>query len=72
MATKTKDNLSYKDLNDELDTIISELQSNDLDIDKVLTEYERGIDVISKLENYLNQAENKVNKLSAKPLKQKT
>jgi exodeoxyribonuclease VII small subunit len=54
----------YQKLNDELEKIINELQSSDIDIDKVIAEYERGIKVIDDLEKYLKQAKTKIIKLS--------
>jgi len=57
---------SYKSLNAELEVIIEDLQSNNLDIDRVLTQYERGVNIIDELEKYLNQAENRLTKVKPK------
>jgi exodeoxyribonuclease VII small subunit len=62
----------YRSLSDELSQIIEDLQSNELDIDKVLVEYQRGVEVIAELEKYLNQAENKVKKVDPKSSQKKT
>jgi exodeoxyribonuclease VII small subunit len=72
MTSSKKDQLNYQSLNDELNRIIEDLQSNNLDIDKVLAEYERGVEVITKLEDYLGQAENKIKKVSPRAPKNKT
>lgn len=55
----------YEKLRDELDTILSELQG-DLDIDQALKHYGRGLELIKKLEEYLESAENTVRELKAR------
>ena len=65
---KTSD---YQNLNEELDQILEHLQSSDLDIDKIISEYERGIEVITSLEDYLKNAKTKITKLSKQDLKSK-
>lgn len=51
---------SYQGLQTELDMIIEQLQSGDLDIDEAMKLYERGSVVLKELETYLKQAENKI------------
>lgn len=58
----TKDK-TYAELSQELDTILTELQSDDFDIDKAITLYERGIEIAEQLEKQLKTAQNKVTKL---------
>lgn len=55
----------YKSLNEELDTLLAKLQSDDLDVDEAVSLYERGMTIIAELEAYLTDAENKVAKLKA-------
>jgi exodeoxyribonuclease VII small subunit len=55
-----KPNQTYRELNDELDNIMLELQSGELDIDLAVEKYERGMQILKKLETYLTTAENKV------------
>lgn len=55
----------YKALNTELDEILLNLQSEDLDVDEAVKLYERGIDITQELENYLKEAQNKVSKIKA-------
>lgn len=55
---------SYRDLNDELELIISKLQSSDLDVDQVVKEYERAKILIKQLEDYLKSASNKITKIT--------
>lgn len=60
MATKKID---YRKLTEELENILTNLQSDDLDIDEAVKAYERGMAVADELETYLKEAENKVTKL---------
>lgn len=61
----TKTDQSYESLNSELEAIMQELQNEDLDIDLALKHYERGLELVKALENYLKNAENKINELKA-------
>ncbi len=60
----TKKSLSYQSLTDELDSLMSNLQSGDLDIEAAMKAYERGLVIISELEKQLKLAENKVKKIN--------
>lgn len=60
MATK---GMNYQDLNKELQEILGQLDDNSGDIDKAIAQYERGMEIVSQLEAYLKQAENKVKKV---------
>lgn len=60
----TKD-VNYQELSRELDTILTQLQTDDFDIDQALKLYERGIVISKQLETYLKDAENTVTKLKA-------
>ncbi len=57
---------SYQQLNSELESIMAELQTADLDIDLAIKHYERGLVVVHELETYLKTAENKITELKAK------
>jgi exodeoxyribonuclease VII small subunit len=63
MATKKQ--LSYQEQSAELEAILLELQSGDLDIEAAVKQYERGLELIAALEEYLKTAENRVRKLKA-------
>ncbi len=56
---------NYEKLQEELETILSELQREDLDVDQALKHYERGLELVRQLEDYLKNAENKVRELSS-------
>ena len=64
MPKRTSPN--YQQLRDELDEVLAELQREDLDVDKALEYYRRGLELIKQLEKYLGGAENKVRDLKAK------
>lgn len=64
MMTKSTDQ-SYESLNSELEAIVLQLQNEELDIDLALKHYERGLELVKTLENYLKNAENKINELKA-------
>lgn len=61
MAAKAR---SYKELQSELDEVLSELQSAELDIDKALDLYKQGQKLVESLEKYLKTAKNEVKRLS--------
>jgi exodeoxyribonuclease VII small subunit len=62
---------SYRSLNKELEVVIEKLQSSDLDVDQIITEYQKGIIVIDELEKYLKSAQNKISRINPKNLKPK-
>ena len=62
----TKAKPTYQEMHEELDTVVAELQREDLDIDIALQYYQRGLELIQQLEAYLGEAENKVEELKAK------
>lgn len=57
MANKDRD---YKTMRTELEELLSAMQSEDLDVDEALAKYERGQQLISQLQAYLEAAENKI------------
>lgn len=54
---------SYRDLQTELDKVLDELQSAELDIDKALGLYKEGQGLIKQLEEYLQTAKNEIEHL---------
>jgi exodeoxyribonuclease VII small subunit len=63
---KPKQELNYQELKDELDEIMILLQQEDLDVDKALEHYQRGLQLVQQLESYLKDAENKITEIKAK------
>lgn len=45
--------LTYKELKEQLDEILTKLESNELDIDEAIELHGKGNSIIKKLENYL-------------------
>ncbi|MBI3624468.1 exodeoxyribonuclease VII small subunit [Candidatus Saccharibacteria bacterium] len=56
---------SYQAMQTELDKILQTLQNAELDIDEATDAYERGLQLIEKLEKHLKTASNKVTKIKA-------
>ncbi len=56
---------SYRELSTELDALMTELQSGELDIDEAVKKYQRGMEIVKELQKYLKEAENKVKKVKA-------
>ncbi len=61
----TKKVPGYRELNDELEAILADLQTDELDVDKAIAKYERGMEIVKQLEEYLQKAENKVKAVKA-------
>jgi exodeoxyribonuclease VII small subunit len=57
---------TYQELSEELETILATLQREDIDVDAAMEQYERGLEIVHKLEKYLQTAENRVQALQAK------
>jgi exodeoxyribonuclease VII small subunit len=62
---------SYKQLNQELEAVLDRLQSSDLDVDQIINEYQKGIDIVEELEKYVKSAQNKITKINQKSTKSK-
>lgn len=60
MTTK---NIDYKTLSTQLDDIIEQIQSGEMDIDSAVSAFEKGMAIIEKLESQLGLAENKIAKI---------
>ncbi len=61
----TKSSVSYETLSDELENIMVQLQDESLDIDLAIKHYQRGLELVKALEDYLKNSENKINELKA-------
>lgn len=60
-----KETFDYQKLSAELDKILDEMQSTDIDIDEAVKKYEQGMKILAELESRLKTAENKVKKVRA-------
>ncbi len=56
---------NYQKLTEELDQILDDLQTGALPFDQAITKYEKGMELIKKLEDELKLAENKITKIQA-------
>lgn len=54
-----KNNLSYQDLKQKLEQILSELQHEDTDLDKAIELHKEGQVVLKQLEDYLSEITSK-------------
>ncbi len=61
MSTPRKQ--TYKQLREELDTILSWFEGENIDIDEAIEKYKIAIETTKKLEQYLQTAENKIKEL---------
>ena len=55
---------TYRQMRNELDEIMTNLHTTDLDIDLAIKQYERGMKLIKELEAYLKKAELKIQKVT--------
>jgi len=55
----------YNSLKQELDELIIKLQDDNTSIDQSLELYQRGVEITSKLSDYLRKAENKLSKIDS-------
>lgn len=53
----------YRELQAELDDVLSQLQSSELDIDNALQLYKQGKKLVQQLEDYLKTAKNEIQHL---------
>ncbi|MHB1865092.1 MAG: exodeoxyribonuclease VII small subunit [Candidatus Saccharimonadales bacterium] len=58
--------IDYRKLNKQLEVIIDKLQSDELDVDQTIDEYQKGVVIIEQLEKYLQAAQNKITKINQK------
>jgi len=54
---------TYKQLQAELDELMSRLDDNDLDVDAAIETYEKATKLITQLKEHLKKAENKLSKV---------
>lgn len=63
---KSNHQKSYQDMSEELQGILAELQTGELDIEQAIKRYERGMELADEMERYLKEAELKITQLKAK------
>ncbi len=52
----------YKTMMAELDRLLADMQSDNIDVDEALQKYERGQQLVGELQKYLESAENTITK----------
>ena len=57
---------TYAELATELQAIISWFEADTFDVDQAVKQYERGLDLLRQLEQYLGAAENTVRELTTR------
>jgi exodeoxyribonuclease VII small subunit len=57
---------TYKELASQLANILEWFESEDIDLDKAVTQYEKAMELLVEMETYLKTAENKVKKISTR------
>ncbi len=57
MAKQAK---TYRQLKEELDTVLTELEAGSDDIDKSIDQYKKGRELIAQIEKYLKHAKAKI------------
>lgn len=55
----------YQSLNEQLELVLTKLQAPEVHVDEAVQLYEEGLKLIAALENQLQQAENKIEKIKA-------
>jgi exodeoxyribonuclease VII small subunit len=65
LATK-KESKSYKDMTAELAELMEWFEVGNIDIDEATVKYQKAIELIKEMGNYLKTAENKIIKISQK------
>ena len=61
MSTTKKE--SYKNLRRELDELLAWFEQEEIDIDEAVTKYQAALGIQEKLETYLKDAQNTIQKL---------
>lgn len=57
---------NYQQMADELARLIDWFESDDVNLDEAVAKYEQAMQLLKQMEDYLNTAENKIKKISAK------
>ena len=62
-ASASSEDISFEDAVDELDSIVEEMESDDLPLDKMLVSYEEGARLVKLCEEKLKAAETRIMQL---------
>lgn len=65
MTTPKKVTKTFAERREELNQALAWFEGDDLDIDEAITRYKKAITLVEELEEYLENAENEIKKLSS-------
>lgn len=65
MTTSKKVIKTFAERREELNKALAWFEGDDLDIDEAITRYKKAITLVEELEEYLENAENEIKKLSS-------
>lgn len=65
-SSKPKSNASFQQRLADLNAIVAWFETEDMDIDEALKQYEKGLELIKELNDYLKTAKNKVEAIKLK------
>ncbi len=65
MTTPKKVIKTFAERREELNQALAWFEGDDLDIDEAITRYKKAITLVEELEEYLENAENEIKKLSS-------
>jgi len=57
---------TYRELQDQLDATLAQLQADDIDVDAALQHYEQALKLVEQLEKHLAAAKNSVRELKSR------
>lgn len=60
------DSKTFRELSDQLESVLAQLQADDIDVDEALKLHEQGIALAAELEKRLEAAEHKVKTIKTK------
>lgn len=54
---------SYKDMNNELEDLLAQMQNGDIDLDEAIEKYKKALATVEKMEQYLKNAKAEIKKI---------
>ena len=66
MAKEKESKQTYQGMKAELDSIMVQLQNEELDVDNAVVLYRRGLELVQQLEKYLKTSENTIRELKVR------
>ncbi|MDH5478359.1 MAG: exodeoxyribonuclease VII small subunit [Nitrospinota bacterium] len=63
MSEKVEKDIKFEDALKRLETIVSQLEDGDMDLEKSMKLFEEGVGTVKKLQKKLEEAEKKIEKL---------